>query len=188
VGTSLLIVAYALCFAYVLFISLYIILYAVTYGPNVTEKWLGDFFRAFIFDAIFFDPISLAAQGIIVAPFVALVVKPNIKKIMDAMKSKKKVHPGLGEIAQSAVGAVEGTPSAVEDGLNKPSALILALEDGLNEPSSRDPHSSSPGQVTQESTGRKAQLPPTAAVEGPPTLSGRKAQLPPVAALKGPRD
>jgi hypothetical protein len=101
----------------------------VTYGPNVTEKWLGDFFRAFFLDAILLDPINLAAQGIIVAPFVALVVKPQIKKIMDAIKSKKKVHPSQGEIAQeSTVGAVEGPPSAVEYGLNEPSAL----EDGLN--------------------------------------------------------
>jgi hypothetical protein len=90
VGVALLAFAYILCISCILFTTLYIALYALTYGQGVMNKWVADFFLSFVIDLLLLDPIRIALVGIFVKPVVELIVKPRAMKILD--ETKKKLH------------------------------------------------------------------------------------------------
>ena len=94
-------IAYIFCGGYIMFTSLFIVTYALQYGPVVSKLWLQDFFRAFVLDFGIMDPISIMFKGIVVQPFVALVVMPRIKAYIESKKNGKVV-PEPGEEGSSA--------------------------------------------------------------------------------------
>jgi hypothetical protein len=121
--------AYGFCAFWIMYISFYIAIFSVSFGPKMTSKWLTDFFRAYFLNMFVLDPINIALSGIVVAPIVALLIKPFGKEI--GKHAINKIAPALA-LVEGVDDAGIGANTTKTQELKERPPLLALVDEGVN--------------------------------------------------------